>query len=283
MLDRSTSRVALTAALALAAGGLWAETTNCTPITSLPATITSTGVYCLTQDLVTNISSGSAITIDANSVILDLNGHKLGGQAGGLATFARGVYAVNHRNITVKNGTIRGFYFSVYLLDSSADLSASVGNVIEDIRAESNTFAGIVSYGRGGVVRKCQVANTGGTSLSASAPAHGIIAAGPGYRVLNNDVTDTVAAPGAESHGITMYAASGAVVEGNRVSNTTTLPSSTGIYVNFDATDAMIVDNRISHTSLGVDMHAASDKYRDNLTTAVSTPYSGGTNAGNNN
>ena len=42
-----------------------AETINCTPITSLPATITAQGIYCLTGNLTTSQTSGNAITINA--------------------------------------------------------------------------------------------------------------------------------------------------------------------------------------------------------------------------
>jgi len=50
------------------------ETINCTAIASAPATISAPGIYCLTGDLNTNLASGSAINITANSVVLDLNG-----------------------------------------------------------------------------------------------------------------------------------------------------------------------------------------------------------------
>ena len=65
-----------------------AETVNCTPITALPAVITHPGVYCFTGDLITSMPSGSAIDIQANNVVLDLNGFKLGGLGAGTGTTA---------------------------------------------------------------------------------------------------------------------------------------------------------------------------------------------------
>ena len=60
-----------------------AETINCTNITTLPATISTPGIYCLKQDESTAIESGAAIAITANNVTLDCNGYRLGGlQAG---------------------------------------------------------------------------------------------------------------------------------------------------------------------------------------------------------
>lgn len=43
-----------------------AKTIGCTEITSLPAVITTQGVYCFTDNLSTNITSGSAIEIQTN-------------------------------------------------------------------------------------------------------------------------------------------------------------------------------------------------------------------------
>ena len=60
-----------------------AETVNCTPIDYLPYTISAQGVYCFTQHLGTNMTSGNAITINTNNVVIDLNGFKLGGLGAG--------------------------------------------------------------------------------------------------------------------------------------------------------------------------------------------------------
>src|SRR5262245_2921543 len=78
-----------------------AETINCTPITSLPAVITVQGIYCLTGNLNTAMTSGNAIDIQTNNVILDLNGYKLGGLAAGLGTQTNGIHALNCKNLTL--------------------------------------------------------------------------------------------------------------------------------------------------------------------------------------
>ena len=79
-LRRAAGSAALVAMMAFA-GAASAETVNCTAITSVPYTITTPGLYCLTSDLSTAMSSGNAITIQANSVVLELNSHKIGGMA----------------------------------------------------------------------------------------------------------------------------------------------------------------------------------------------------------
>lgn len=61
--------------LAVALRPAQAETTVWTAITAAPFTINAPGIYCLTQDIATNLASGNAITIDTNNVVLDLMPH----------------------------------------------------------------------------------------------------------------------------------------------------------------------------------------------------------------
>ena len=69
--------------LPLFSDALQAETTECTVINTLPYVINIQGIYCLKGDLATNMTSGNAVTVNTNNVVIDLNGHKLGGQAAG--------------------------------------------------------------------------------------------------------------------------------------------------------------------------------------------------------
>jgi hypothetical protein len=109
-----------------------AKTTQCEAIKSLPVTINRKGVYCLTEDFETNLNSGAAIKITANNVTIDLNGYKIENHAAG--TTASGIYAFRKKNITIRNGTIRGFYVGIWLKDSST------GHRIENIRTDGNTW-----------------------------------------------------------------------------------------------------------------------------------------------
>ena len=59
---------------------------SCTSITSLPITITAAGVYCLTSNLVTNVTSGNAIEIATDDVVINLNGYTIDGLAAGPST-----------------------------------------------------------------------------------------------------------------------------------------------------------------------------------------------------
>jgi hypothetical protein len=237
--------------LVVAPASAWAETVNCTPITAVPAVITVQGVYCLTGNLITSIATGSVIEIQTNNVALDLNGFKIGGLAAGTGTSAFGIHAANRQNITIRNGTIRGFRQAIALEDAGA----SQGHLVENIRADQNTEVGIQVGGSGNIVRNNQVVATGGTTLfGPDKNTYGIYVSGTGPRVLNNDVIDTVHVGAASS--VAIYFAS--------------------------VTGGLAVDNRITSADFGVYFSGGTGKYRDNLTSGVVTPYGGGTSAGNN-
>src|SRR5262245_9802522 len=255
-------------ALFLSAVPVRAETVDCTPITALPAVIAVQGIYCFTGNLDTAITSGNAITITANGVVLDLNGYKLGGLAAGLGTQTFGIFAPDRQNITIKNGTVRGFYWGI-LLEGSSNGEGGGGHVVEDIRADVNTGVGIQVDGAGSIVRNNLVVKTGlTTTLGANADATGIIVRGVGLRVLNNDVISTQAQGTGIARGIFFANAFVGFAVNNRI---TGLPGpGTGL-----------------NSGSGIEFAVADsqNKFRDNLTTNVTTPYtgSGGINAGNNN
>ena len=271
-------------ALLLGVAPARAETVNCTPITTIPFTVTVQGSYCLTGNLATSMTSGSAIEIATNNVVLDLNGFKLGGLGAGLGTHAFGISADGRQNITVRNGTVRGFLEGILI---QGDPAVSQGHLIEDIRADQNTFTGITVSGLGSIVRNNQVLATGGSTTGPNVPAFAITASGPGIRVLNNVVSDTVPVGVQASIGIRLDRGPGSVIEGNRIANTA-LPGpgaqSFGIDVDTSSTNVLVVNNRIATMGNGVIfISGGTGKYRDNLTTGVTAPFMGGIDVGNNN
>ena len=165
---------------------------NCTGfITSLPATISTQGTWCLKQDLSTAITSGEAITVNANNVILDCNHFKLGGLAAGLTTFVDGVYTNDHFNVTVRRCSIRGFFRGILFLSTTG--SSGGGHVIEDNRFDGNTFGGAVIMGDGSVIRRNRIYNTGGSTVQAA--AYGV------YSVFSIDIFDNIIAGVASTNG----------------------------------------------------------------------------------
>ena len=266
--------------LLLFSTSLQAETTECTVITSLPYVISTQGVYCLKGHLSTSMTTGVAIQINTNNVVIDLNGYKLGGQGAGTGTNAYGIFAYQRQNITLRNGTVRGFSYGIYLGDGGS-YTTSQANIVEDIRADMNTLVGIDVQGRGNIIRNNQVVDTGGRSPADH--AFGIAIYGPGNRAINNDVYETVAGGSMNAFGIILGLASGNVVENNRVGNSNLpLPgNSYGIYLN-SSNNVLISNNRMTTMVNGVYYSSSTGKYRDNLTTDCTYSFTGGTNAGGN-
>jgi hypothetical protein len=198
----------------------------------------------------------------------------------GPGTQAIGIYASQRQNITIKNGTVRGFYYGIYL-DDNSPFTTSQGHVIEDIRADQNTYVGILIRGNGNIIRNNLVVATGGTTFDGTnADAYGILAFGQGARLLNNDVTEVAAQGAGWSRGIFLYAASNSVVAGNRVSNITS-PRGIGFGMSLSGSyDLIVRDNSLSVTQYGIYFSGGSTgKYMNNVTQGVTTPYTGGTAA----
>ena len=256
-----------------------AETTNCTAITSLPAVIASQGVYCLTGNLSTSMTSGFAIEIQTNNVTLDLNGFKLGGLGAGDGTAANGIYANQQKNITIKNGIIRGFFRGIRL-DDVFPYTTSSGHVVKGILADQNTYIGIWVAGFGNTVSGNTVVDTGGSIHSVY--AFGINVFGSGAKVIDNAVSTTTETDGA--FGINITDADYSLVQNNTV--TDTIPG-TGSAVAIQiggSTGVFLTNNKLANAESGLFFNTGSTgKYFNNLTFDVTTPFTGGTAVGNNN
>jgi hypothetical protein len=277
----NTTRILLALAWLTLVPGLRAQTA----ITSLPVVITQQGTYYLDRDLGTAQTSGNAIDIQATNVVLDLNGHKLGGGAAGLGTRAVGIHAISRSEITIRNGTVRGFLFGIWL-DDASPYTTSRENVIEDIRADQNTQFGVYLVGKNNVVRNCLIAETGGTTTAGNASTFGIYVQGQGVRVLNNDVMQVTAVGSSNAYGVFMTVPSGAansVVQGNRISTISAPGGGFAMGIDLSSGSAYLVsDNRLSDMTDGIYFDSGSGKYMNNLTSGVTTPFTGGTAVGTN-
>jgi hypothetical protein len=232
-----------------------AETLQCKEVPPLPATISSSGVYCLKSNRqVTEPLFFAAITITANNVVLDLNGFRLSGR-GVNDSHDTAILCDNCRNVTVRNGTVQGFAVGIRL--GGLLPSTSWANVIEDIRAVRNTFIGISAAGHGVIIRNNHIAFTGQSTPQEEAIA--ISVQGTGIRVINNDIM-TARQPGGVGRGIH-------IVTGGGFSH---------------PPDNLAMNNRITDADEGIRYFESAGKFRDNLTSSVAVPYIGGTDAGNN-
>jgi len=242
---------------ALGVAQVEAETTNCTVIDALPYTITTPGVYCLIADFFdVNLNAGAAITIDSSDVVLDMNGHKVGNGAGNL-TQASGIYALNRTHLTVRNGTLIGFLIGVNLKDNTGGYATVQSCIVEDMRANFNKYQGINVEGKMNVVRNNHVLYTYGTTVfGANISAYGIRVVGHSPRVLNNEVSEVFKSGTGVAYGIFLAS----------------------------VTNGFVYENRVAVVTNGIVFFGGSTgKYKDSLTSGVTTAFSGGTDAGGNN
>jgi hypothetical protein len=256
-----------------------AAPTWCTAITSVPYSIDTAGVYCFTGNLNTSMTSGIVIAIQADNVVLDLNGWKLDGLGAGNATSTLGIWASERKNITIRNGTIRGFLVGISLTDN-APFTASESHLIEGIRADKNTYLGMEVKGRGNMVRDNRVVDTGG-SIS-NTIATGMELAGIGVHVLNNAINSTTATGDEPGTGMWFGDVDGAVIEGNRIDDVRSADDvGRGIVIG-SSTGVLTIGNRITNADYGIMYLGSTGKYRDNMTSEVTTSYIGGFDSGNN-
>lgn len=150
----------LSAALLLAV--YCAPVEACEQITSVPWTITQPGYYCLASDLGYPNNAGAAVSIQADSVTVDLKGYRLWTPSG-LSTSAIGIEAPAGRlRTTIRNGSVDGFKYGVLLRGQT------IGALVEDLRVAWSTLIGIqVGHGGPNTVRNCIVDQTGWTTTDA--------------------------------------------------------------------------------------------------------------------
>lgn len=266
-----------------------AETTECTEITFIPTTINTQGVYCLKQAFGINpgLISGAAIFIAVNNVVLDFNGFKLGNLGAGTATTAIGIRGIDRKNVTIKNGILRGFETAIsFEVTSSADYSTSSGNVVEDMTIDQNTVNGVWVEGTGHTVRRNKIVTTGGSTVMSPDAAIGIYGEGPNHRILGNDVID-VLSQGDQPVGISIRFADSSVASGNRITNEQKPTgggfNSRGILVT-NSSSVFVTRNLISQWQDGIvyTTPLSSGVYSGNTLSDVDSSYSGGTDAGDN-
>ncbi|HEY5895711.1 MAG TPA: hypothetical protein VIT91_21030 [Chthoniobacterales bacterium] len=253
--------VLLLFSLASVTGTLHAETSTATAteITTLPATISTPGVYFIKKNFSVNMTSGNAINITASNVVLDLNGFSII-NTNGLSNTASGITASNPSgvtlsNVTARNGTVQGFRYGINFAYSGTDSSLVSKYQVEQIRVFNAGRYGIITNGGDAIVRDCLVTQTGGYPSVGN--YIGILGNGSNARIINNHIAD--------------------------VDITGTL--GTGIWASRDT--SFVIGNTISGCYRGLYFSGSSGYYalyRDNLVGEnVVQPYvGGGTDAGGN-
>ena len=240
---------------------------SCLAILALPVVLSTPGVYCLTSNLST---SESAITIAADHVTVDLQGHALEGTAGPSST-ATGVYSSGYRGVTVKNGTISGFLYATRLMGGN-------GAAIKNVLFLGNWYIGAWAEGVGAEVSDSRVVNTGGSTLPGYTIPLGVKISGAGLTAVRNVVIGMIG--GTEVVGIAVDDAPGGVVQGNSLSLSAYRADSYGLWVNGVNTRLLVKENSFANWAVGIQFSGAQGKSVGNEFQGLGANYVGGCERG---
>ena len=273
MASKSQILIWMSLLCSLACSPVWAARNydNCTGfIDSVPAVISTQGIWCLRKDLATSVG-GTVIQVSTANVTIDCNDFKLGGLAAGVDTTAWGIVAVNQANLTVRNCNIRGFYLGI---------RASDGSLIENNRFDYSRYSAIVAAGRGITVRDNRIYATGdGSSSFVTA-----ILADGSVDVIDNTVS------GVKDYGFIMaiYGASNrGTISGNRISGVVneSPDAAYGIYHDGNVRGSIrgnLIRTENGASGVAIKCQQLSVIARDNIEIGYTSTFTGCTDGGGN-
>ncbi|MFZ5453981.1 MAG: right-handed parallel beta-helix repeat-containing protein [Thermodesulfobacteriota bacterium] len=236
-----------------------------TQITSVPYTITSPGLYCLSRNLTYSNSTGYAITVTVSGVTLDLMGFSLSGNGKNSYTTTGIFVNAELEGVEIRNGTVTSFG-GYGIFTQGCKGVRLIGLRVQDnggmgvrIQGSNHLAMGCSFLDNGGIgatigqslIKGNQAyGNTGGLHISSGSVISGNvclnnsaigISTGTGCSVLDNSVM------GSGSYGINV--SDGCTVKGN------TCRGNTGGGIN-TGNDCLIAHNCTQGLTVGSSCHA---------------------------
>jgi len=207
---------------------------DCQPVGAIPAVIAEPGRYCLDQSATWRERTGTAITITADNVVLDLQGSLLKGvfqscSAPKLSSDADGIVAHGF-NVSVKNGVVTGFRRGVSIYGPDSEVS--------DMKISQVRIAGIaVNSGNTGnaMIATNTVSGAGGDQCTSIAAGIHVVHSNRTY--IHDNAVYNVTTRGDRSAGIFVQGSGDAVIRDNHLSDA----GRTGIDVNVSS----IIDHNV--------------------------------------
>lgn len=252
----------------------------CTPILVAPFSISSPGRYCVEANLQLPVET-TAIGIASNDVALDLQDHVIATPMDAAQNSSAGVLAQGRSNVTVRNGSVRGFDYGIRL---DGPFSAPARYVVRNVSVQG-TATGIYVSGAGSTVEGCRVTRTQARMSLLLSPYGGtaLEVFGMGASVADNDLIETYGLASQSGHAINLGNAPASSVRRNRITNADVFDANT-YGVRIDVSEGVaVLKNAISGTGSGIHFGAGSTgTYRGNTTVGVMNPYTGGVDAGGN-
>ena len=124
-----------------------------------PFVIDEPGSYYFTKNILSSVLNANGITIDANNVMIDLNGYALQGDPN--VNTGDGIHVMaEHSNIVVKNGSIEGWG------DDGIDASSAYQTIFRNLKLSDNGMIGVVSDFNS-LISNCSAVNNGDEGIKA--------------------------------------------------------------------------------------------------------------------
>lgn len=196
--------------------------------------ISTPGTYTLTGDL------RESITITANNVTLDLNGHTLRGSG-----FGTGISST-HSNVTVRNGEVTGFEKGISL-DSAGAVHS---NKVLNIDVHNCSLMGIAVGNNAGTVSDCNVWDIGGQTTFGFIPSFGVAMWGRNSKIINTNVWDIRGRSEAVAFGFNSKDNTGSILQNSTADGTGATGWSFGLWNSGGS--ITVVDNKLTGWDYGI-------------------------------
>lgn len=270
-----------------------------TPISSVPAVISSAGSYYLSDDL-TGVAGQGGITITADDVALDLMGFTLRGAP----SSSNGITIANSAvNVVVRNGTISEWGSDgidsllgqrviledlVLRLNGGNGIEGSVRHTLRRCRFELNGSQGAmvdsesqvidcvatlnggvgISVGPHSVVRECASTNNGGTGISTLGDALVVdctvgLVSGNAIAVGSGSQVLTCSVSSVEANGISF--GSDCIIADNRVDESSNPQGATPGGLRSSGSNSLIERNTVINSDVGLLIEGEGNTIRDNI------------------
>ena len=263
------------AALLLPADAM-ADSSHCgTTISTLPTTLSSAGLYCVNQDFAYG-GVGPAITITADNVTVDLNGHTIRAtrSPGDAEVSYEGVNVLGHKYFSIIDGTISGFTIAVLVGDSTT--ASAEGGTIADLHIiKCPNPMGV--FCDGCVVKNNTITDTHPYSSQNTDSVFAMQVEGIGNQVTGNHIFDTANGSAATFPGAAIWLdGSNSVASNNYIANATFSPSSVFYGIHTTGTGMLVTDNQVQNIPFCYWLEASPTKYRNNLSSGCGEAFGGG-------
>jgi hypothetical protein len=254
------------AILALGASAARAEAISGAAISSLPYAISVAGRYHLTSSQ-TYAGLGPAITVNVgtNDVILDFNDCFIANASPVPTRTCIKATLTGTGRLTVRNGQLRGFTVGIDITGKNF--------LVQDMTIRGSFENGIkITNGDNGEIRNNRL-----VGIVTSSGSNIYINSGANMRIIGNSLIGSAITDGA---GIWLVGNSqGSIIENNQISNVNFAIYQSGP----DSPNMLVKGNSITTAYYGLYFNDSSIRYKGNIVNGATVPYTGGTDAGDNN